>query len=180
MLQQKLPAQSVINETHLIKNADFETGTMDGWKHWRTRYSSIVKDAYSGTYAVKIGPERAFCNQETKIRSNALYRISAYVKTESGAEEIQLVISNYGGEAKSVSSSLTAYTKVSIDFQTAYNTDTIMISLVHPGGAGSVYADHVELMYLGEAPKPALQEFMTLHKRAIQEDLGLSQLPDEK
>ena len=168
------------NETYLIKNADFETGTMDGWKHWRTRYSSIVKDAYSGNYAVKIGPERAFCNQEAKVRSNALYRISAYVKTESGAEEVQLIISNYGGAPKSVSSSLTSYSKISIDFQTAFSIDTIQLSFVHPSGAGSVYADQVELMYLGEAPKPALQEFVTLHKRVIQEDLRVSQLSDEK
>lgn len=173
-------AQAPINETHFIKNADFETGTMDGWKHWRTRYSSIVKDAYSGSYAVKIGPERAFCNQELKVRSNALYQLSAYVKTESGAEEIQLIVSNYGGAAKSVTSSLTSYTKVSIDFQTAFSIDSIMISFVHPTGAGSVYADQLELMYLGEAPKPALQEFIPQQKRTIKEDLGVSQLTDDK
>jgi alpha-L-fucosidase len=180
MMQTKVNAQTTINETHLIKNANFETGTMDGWKHWRTRYSSIVKEAYSGTYAVKIGPERAFCNQEAKVRSNTLYRISAYVKTESGAEEVQLIISNYGGAPKSVSSSLTSYSKISIDFQTAFSIDTMLISFVHPAGAGSAYVDEVELIYLGEAPKPVLQEFVPLQKRVIQEDLGVSQLPDEK
>ncbi len=183
MLQLNLHAQTAkttdVNDTHLIKNADFETGTLEGWKHWRTRYSSIVKDAYSGSYAVKIGPERAFCNQEAKVRSNALYRLSAHVKTESGAEEVQLIVSNYGGIEKSVASSLTDYNKISIDFQTAFSIDTIMISFVHPTGAGSVFADQVELLYLGEAPKPALQEFVPLQKRVLEEDLGLSQQSDE-
>ncbi len=184
MLQVNLYAQPAktadVDDSHFITNSGFETGNLEGWKHWRTRYSAIVKEAYSGNYAVKIGPERAFCNQETKVRSNALYRLSAFVKTESGAEEIQLIVSNYGGEAKSVTSSLTAYTKISIDFQTAFSIDTILISFVHPDGAGSAFADEVELLYLGEAPKPALQGFVPLQKRVIQEDLGVSQLPDEK
>jgi hypothetical protein len=121
-----------VDDTHLITNAGFEAGSLEGWKHWRTRFSSITKEAYAGNYAAKIGPERAFCVQETKVKGNALYRISAYVKTESGAEEVQLIVSNYGGAPKSVSSSLTAYTKVNIDFQTAYSTDTVSFPKVRP------------------------------------------------
>lgn len=48
---------------------------------------------------------------------NSLYCISAYVKTESREEEIQFVERDFDGIAKSVSSTLTAYTKVSIHFQ---------------------------------------------------------------
>jgi alpha-L-fucosidase len=177
--QQLSDKQTPINETHLIKNADFETGSMDGWKHWRTKFSSVVKEPYSGKYSVRVGPERAFCNQEFKVRGDALYQLSAYVKTESGAEEIQMIISNYGGAAKSVTSSLTAYSKVIMNFQTAFNTDTIMISFVHPSGAGSGYVDQIELLYLGEAPKPKLQEFIPLTKRVLEEDLGVAQQPDE-
>lgn len=173
-------AQTPVNETHLIINADFEKGTIDGWKHWRTKFCSISNNAYSGKYALKVGPERAFGVQEIKVKPNSLYQLSAYVKTESGAEEIQLTVSNYGGAAKSVTSSLIAYTKITIDFQTAYSIDSILLSFVHPSGAGSAYVDQVELMYLGEAPKPVLQEFVSLQKRVIKEDLGVSQLPDEK
>lgn len=169
-----------IDDTHLLINPDFEKGTMDGWKHWRTKFCSISNDAFSGKYALKVGPERAFGVQEIKVKSNSLYQLSAYVKTESGAEEIQLTVSNYGGAAKSVTSSLTSYTKITIDFQTAYSIDSILLSFVHPSGAGSAYVDQVELMYLGEAPKPVLQEFVPLQKRVIKEDLGVSQLPDEK
>lgn len=184
LLQTNLYAQTTTitetDDTHLIKNAGFETGTLEGWRHWRTRFSTICKEAYTGNYAVKIGPERAFCNQEFKVKSNALYRISAYVKTESGAEEVQFIVSNYGGAAKSASSSLTAYTKISIDFQTAFGTDTILISLVHPGGSGSGFADQIELTYLGEAPKPILQEFIQFPIRIAQEENGVAQLPAEK
>lgn len=170
----------VVNETHLITNAGFEMGNLDGWKHWSTKFSAVTKEAYTGKYAVKIGPERAFCRQETKVRSNSLYRISVYVKTESGAEEVQFMISDYGGAAKSVSSSLTEYTKVSIDFQTAFSTEQILISLIHLTGNGSGFADQIELTYLGEAPKPILQEFVQIPKRILKEENGASQLPDKK
>jgi alpha-L-fucosidase len=167
-------------DTHLIVNADFEAGTLKGWKHWRTRQATVVKEAYSGNYAVKIGPDKALCNQEAKVRPNALYRLSAYVKTESGAEEIQLIVSNHGGAAKSVSSSLTSYSKISLDFQTAFKIDSILISFSHPSGTGSAFADQVELLYLGEAPKPKLQEFVSFEPRVPKEIDGISQLDNDK
>lgn len=168
------------NETYLIVNADFETGNIKGWKYWKTKRSQITKDAYSGKFAVRVGTERGFCVQETKIKSNSLYRISAYVKTESGSEEIQLMVSDYGGAKKSVSSALTEYTKVSIDFQTAYSTEKLLISLIHPSGKDSGYADQIELTYLGEAPKPKIQEFVTIPERILKEEGGYAQLSNEK
>jgi alpha-L-fucosidase len=173
-------SNSVKDETHLITNSDFETGNLEGWQYWKTKRSSISTDAYSGKYAVKIGSERGFCIQETKVKPNSLYRISAYIKTESGAEETQLMVSDFGGAKKSISSSLTEYTKVSIDFETAYSTEKLLISLIHPSGSGSGYADQLELVYLGTAPEPKIQEFVEIPERIIKEESGVSQLPNEK
>jgi len=184
ILQLPLHAQTtntiISDDTHLITNADFEKGNLEGWKHWRTRASLISKDAYSGNFAVQVGPERAFCVQELKVKSNALYRISAYVKTNSGAEEILFEVSDYGGAKKSVSSALTAYTKVSIDFQTAYSTDQLQVTFIHPTGNGSGFADQIELTYLGEAPKPVLQQFVKIPERILKEENGVAQLPNNK
>lgn len=185
LLQVATKAQStesvaVIDHTSFIENADYETGSLSGWKYWRTSASAITTEAYSGKYAVKIGPERGFCIQEAKVRPNSLYRISAYVKTSSGSEEVQFMVSNYGGPAKSVSSALTQYTKLSIDFQTAFSADLILISLMHPSGNGYAYADQIELTYLGVAPIPQIQEFVKIPKRVIKEDGGVAQLPDNK
>lgn len=171
---------SPVNETIKVVNADFETGNLSGWKHWKTKSAAITEDVFSGKYAVKIGPERGFCIQETKVKSNSLYRISAYVKTTSGAEEVQLMVSDFGGIAKSVSSAKTEYTNVSIDFQTAYSTEKLRITLTHPSGNGFGFADQIELHYLGEAPKPTIQEFVKIPKRILKEDGGVSQLPNEK
>lgn len=166
--------------THLIVNSDFETGTLKGWEYWKTKRSFITKDAYSGKYAVRVGSERGFCIQETKVKANSMYRISAYVKTDSGAEEVQFMVSDYGGQKKSVSSTLTEYTKVSIDFQTAYSTEKLLVSIIHPSGKGNAYADQIELTYLGIAPKPVIQEFVNIPERILKEEGGILQLSNEK
>lgn len=168
------------DQTTLIINADFEKGDLTGWKNWRTKFCSISTNAYSGKHALKVGPERAFGVQETKVKPNSLYKIIAYVKTESGSEEIQMKISDYGGAAKSVSSALTEYTKVTIDFQTAFSTDNLLISFIHPTGNGSGFVDQIELTYLGEAPEPTIQEFVNIPERILKEDVGVKQLPNEK
>lgn len=171
---------SAPNETNLIVNPNFETGDLTGWKHWRTKGCNISTNAYSGKYALQVGPERAFGVQELKVKSNSLYTITAFVKTESGSEEIQMKISDYGGAAKSVSSALTEYSKVNVDFQTAFSTDNVMISFIHPTGNGSAFVDDVVLTYLGEAPAPTIQEFITIPERILKEENGVAQLPNEK
>ncbi|GAA4324901.1 alpha-L-fucosidase [Flaviaesturariibacter amylovorans] len=180
LLPGALLAQPAPDGTRFIVNADFESGDLAGWKHWKTKSAAITSDAHSGEFAVKIGPESGFCVQETKVRSNSRYRISAFVKVESGAEEVQFMVSDFGGTARSVSSALTSYTQVSIDFETAYSTEKLLISFTHPSGKGSAYADGVELKYLGEAPEPKLQEFVQIPIRIQKEDGGVLQLPNGK
>jgi len=55
-----------------------------------------------------------------------------------------------------------------------------LISLIHPSGSGYGYADQIELTYLGEAPKPAIQEFVKIQERIIKEDNGVVQLYKEQ
>jgi alpha-L-fucosidase len=181
-----IPAISQISKTSQVQNndniinADFETGDIKGWNHWKTKRSIITTESYSGKYAVKIGSERGFCIQTAKVKPNGLYRISAYVKTESGAEEVQFSVSEYGGPEKSISSALTEYTKVDIEFQTAYTSNTLVISLIHPSGPGSGYADQIELTYLGQASAPKIQEFITIPERILKSENGVTQLSNDK
>lgn len=159
-----LIAQNEPQTSHVaqIVNADFETGNLNGWNRdsWLTRAAAISNVAHSGNYAMVLGPERAMASQELKIRPNSRYRLSAWLKTESGAEQVELIARDFGGPQVSVASVLTEYTKVSLEFTSARVSDKLLITLMHPSGAGKGYADTVELEYLGEAPPPKLQEFL--------------------
>jgi alpha-L-fucosidase len=162
-----------------LVNADFESGKMNGWSGWRTRAAAISPNAHAGQYAVALGPESGRCGQELKIRPNSRYRLSAWVKTESGAEQVELVAQDYGGPTMSVASALTEYTKVSLEFTSAHATDTLLVSLRHPSGPGKGYVDAVELEYLGEAPEPIVQEFFPRVSPAQKTEGGVTTLPAE-
>ena len=160
-----------------IVNPDFESGTLTGWKDWRLRRAEISDQAQAGNYAVALGPESGQCSQEVKIRPNSRYRLSAWVKTQSGAEQVELIAKDYGGPAMSVASALTEYTKVSLEFSSARATDTLLIMLKHPSGPGKGYADSVQLEYLGEAPEPKIQEFVEPVIPPQVSELGVTTLP---
>jgi hypothetical protein len=161
-----------------IVNADFETGNLAGWKDWRLRRAEISTNAQAGKYAVALGPESARCVQEVKIRPDSRYRLSAWVKTESGAEQVELVAQDYGGPTLSVASALTEYTKVSLDFTSAHTCDSVLVTLWHRAGPGKGYADSLELEYLGEAPEPTVQEFVERVVPAQKSEGGVATLPE--
>ncbi len=160
-----------------ILNADFETGKLNGWNGWRTKRAAISNQAQSGEYAVVLGPERARCTQEIKIRPNSRYRLSAWVKTESGSEQVELIAADFGGPAVSTASALTEYTRIAVEFTSAYVADTLLITLWHPFGTGRGYADSLELEYLGEAPPPVVQEFVKPVVPGQKSEGGVAQLP---
>ncbi len=175
-----LIAQNDTEGPHVAQmvNADFETGNLNGWKDWRLRRAEISNNAQAGKHAVALGPESARCTQEVKIRPNSRYRLSAWVKTESGAEQVELVAQDYGGPTLSVASALTEYTKVSLEFTSAHTCDSVLITLWHRAGPGKGYADSLELEYLGEAPEPTVQEFVERVVPEPKTEGGVTTLPE--
>lgn len=172
--EQSLPVDHIIN-------ADFETGNMRPWNNfsWMSRRAEITDIAQSGKHAVALGPESARCAQEVKIRPNSRYRLSAWVRTESGSEQVELIAKDYGGPKLSVASALTEYNQVSLEFTSARTVDSFWIMLSHPNGPKKGYADTVELEYLGEAPEPTIQEFVPLALPPQKSEGGVTTLPAE-
>jgi alpha-L-fucosidase len=162
-----------------ILNPDFEAGNLRGWNNWSwmTQRAAITDIAYKGKNAVALGPESAQCAQEVKISPNSRYRLSAWVRTESGAEQVELIARDFGGASMSVASALTEYNKVSLEFTSAHAINTLLIVLKHPNGPGKGYVDSVELEYLGEAPEPTIQEFVKLGVPPQKSQDGVDTLP---
>lgn len=171
---------SFLSSPHLIAemtNPDFETGNLNGWTNWQLRRAEISTQAQAGHYAVALGPENGQCSQAVTIRPNSRYRLSAWVKTESGAEQVELSARDFGGAPVSTASALTEYTQIAVEFTSAHTTDSVLITLKHPVGPGRGYADSVALEYLGEAPEPTVQEFVAPTVPARLSEGGVTQLP---
>jgi alpha-L-fucosidase len=178
----KLIAQNNTEAPYVAKiiNADFETGTVAGWKDWRFRRAEISNKAHAGLHAIALGPESARCVQEVKIRSNSRYRLSAWVKTESGAEQVEIVAQDFGGPPVSVASALTEYTRVAVEFTSAHAIKSFLITLKHPAGPGKGYVDTLELEYLGEAPEPIVQQFVARVVPGQKSEGGVMTLPESE
>jgi hypothetical protein len=89
-----------------ILNLDFESGTLNRWKNWKTKRAGISSKAHAGKHAVALGPESANCSQEVPIRNNSRYRLSAWVKTDAGSEQVELSARDFGGLPVAVASAL--------------------------------------------------------------------------
>lgn len=161
-----------------LVNPGFEAGGLAGWDNWRRKQARISPLARSGRHALELGPEMGRCAQTVPIRPNSRYRLSAYVRTESASEEVQLVASDYGGEPLSVSSARTEYTRISLEFESAGTVDEFLVMLRHPSGPGRGYVDDVELTYLGPASPPVVQSFVEPEPRVMLSEGGVSQQPD--
>ncbi len=166
-------------EVGKVVNGGFEAAGLRDWGDWRIRQAKVSDQAHAGKQAVALGPERAMCSQKVPIEPNSLYRLSAYVRTEAGSEEVMMMASEYGGEKLSVSSALTEYTRISLEFVTAHTAREMLITLMHPGGPGTGYVDEVVLTRLGDAPPPVIQDFMKFEERPIRSEGGVAQQPDE-
>ena len=83
-----------ISATAQVTNGGFEDASLKGWKDWRLRRASISTNAFAGRHAVALGSERAMCAQNVNIIPDSRYRLSAYVRTEAGSEEVQLTASD--------------------------------------------------------------------------------------
>lgn len=160
-----------------VHNPGFETGNLSGWRNWKTKRAEISSKAHAGKHAVALGPESANCSQEVRIRNNSRYRLSAWVRTDAGSEQIELTARDFGGAPVSVASALPDYTKVAVEFTSAHACNTVTIVLRHPSGPGKGYADELELEYLGEAPEPAIQEMVEPVVPARRSEGGVETLP---
>lgn len=165
-------------EVGKIHNAGFESGTLSGWKNLKTKRAEISSKAHAGQHSMALGPESGNCSQEVKIRPNSRYRVSAWVRTDAGSEQVELTVRDFGGSPVSIASALPEYTKVVVEFTSARTCSTVLIALKHPSGPGKGYADSLELEYLGEAPEPTIQEFVTPTVPAPQSEGGVENLPD--
>ncbi|MEM1223963.1 MAG: alpha-L-fucosidase, partial [Verrucomicrobiota bacterium] len=171
------------NEPQKIEliNPGFEDG--QARKTWKTRKWGVNKNtdiARSGKSAVQMGPERARVGQMVEVKPNSLYRVTAWVKTQLASEQVELYAMKFGGpHIKAVSSPLTEWNQLTLEFETGTGIKEVLIGVQHPGGPGVGYADDVEMYYLGPAPPPAVQKFVIREPRELKSDGGVEQLPDE-
>lgn len=144
---------------------------------------SLVTNTHSfeGTRALEL-KSNGKVTWDVKLKPNSRYKLTAYLKTAVGAEEIQMNILGLKYNNASTASALTSWTLKELTFQTDVKQDHATIELYHPESSAlnSAWADKIELQFVGEAVFEAQSGLKKAAARNIKVDLGIKQQSDEK
>ncbi len=139
-------------EENLLKNAGFEAGDFTNWPTHYNGATVEASNAYEGTYAAKLTGSYAGAEQTVSgLYPNTIYKLYAYGKSTTGGDAV-IGVKNYGGTAKDVHVSSSAYTKKELTFTTGSETNSATIYLYKAGGGGEVWFDALELIQFSAAP----------------------------
>lgn len=160
---------------------DFEGISIKPWVtvgNGATLSGSIV---HSGVQALEIN-SGAIVQVNLKLKSSSEYKLTGWVKTESGSDEIRLGLKGTTGRNVEVASALADWKYVELLFETTAQQTTFQIYLQNPENTAKnkAWADDLRLEYLGASASANDGGIKPLTERVPIIDLGICQQPNEK
>lgn len=178
-----LAAPQADQERPLLTNADFETGALAPWRLTAGTAQVVKAQGRGGTQALALGPGPSSVEQVVSVRPNSAYRLTGWLQSGSGAEEVRLGVRGYSGAERAAAVPLVTLTQVSVEFETGPEDRRAIIFLLHPSGEATAYADDLELRFVGQAKSDAYagvtNSITTLPARTPKTDMGIPQQPNE-
>ncbi|MCU0793585.1 MAG: alpha-L-fucosidase [Opitutaceae bacterium] len=117
-----------------------------------------------------------------KLEPNSTYQVSVWLKTSSGADEVQMNINGLGENNISVASALADWALIEKTFHTGEDQRRGLIEFKNPANSGhnSAWVDELRIERVGDYTPEKPAGIKPLPPRKITEHLGLSSQPDEK
>lgn len=164
-----------------IKNYDFESGSLKPWIPIGNGILMSSESSKEGNNSLEI-KSGTIAQNTIGIKSLSRYKLSAYLKTSSGSNEIRLGISGLGVNNKMVASAKANWTLVELEFVAGEGQSKASIEIDNPTNSenNSAYADDVRLVYIGEYVPEKVTGIKPLPQREPKEDWGLKQQPNEQ
>ena len=145
--------------TSLVKNGDFELGTLQDWSPYQS--TAISKSAaHSGSYGIQLkgsGSWGALAEQAIAVSVGQEYRLEFWYKVNSNGMNWKLVKGDGSGNYGSNWVTTTSWTKVVFDFTATQARVTLNFSGGGNGKAEDVYVDDITLTELVPAAKGEIQ-----------------------
>jgi alpha-L-fucosidase len=164
-------------------NAGFDTGTIQGWLV--SGETEIVADVVNSPgYALRLGEGPSSAEQTVSVQPGTKYRLSVWLRTGSGAEEVRVGVRGHGRGEKATAMSWVVYRQVDLFFSTSRTATTATVFLVHPAGEANAWADDVELVALGPAEEVrydgVYNSIVVRPPRTLVTQLGVTQFDDDR
>ncbi|RED95943.1 carbohydrate binding domain-containing protein [Marinoscillum furvescens] len=124
--------------TNFVENPGLETGDLTSWTGFGTR--TVVTNAASGTYGVKVDGAGSHVQVITGLTPNTTYTYSANAKVQSGSS-VGLGVKEYGGSEISNTITSLSYTQSSVTFTTGSSNTTAKIFFYVATAGNVAYGD---------------------------------------
>jgi alpha-L-fucosidase len=167
-------------ETKTVK-IDFEEPVLTRWISVGNGINIDHSTAQEGKQSLEI--KNASSAEHTfKVEPNSTYQISAWVKTASGSDLIQLNINGLGENNIGAASTLTDWVKIQKQFNigNGQTKATLEIVNVDNPGRNSAWADDILIERIGDYKSKKVAGIKPLPGRNPKMDQGIRQQPNEK
>jgi len=116
------------------------------------------------------------------LKPNSTYKISAWVRTNSGSDEVQLHLVGLGSNNVSAVSALADWVKLEKTVVTGEGQNGAFIEVYHPETPGkfSAWLDDVNIEYVGVYLPVKPSSIKPLPVRKVHTEMGITQQPLEK
>lgn len=166
---------------------DFEGAASFPLRHWIKIGESAecagltTAIARSGKHSLEI-KSGGSVESYLKLTPNSTYRLSVWMKTASGSDEVQVNLKEMGENNLSVASALVAWSRIEREFHTGANQERGIIQFRNPWNAGnnSAWIDDLRIERVGGYTPPKPSGIKPFAARKPVEHLGVKTQPDEK
>jgi len=166
-----------------IDNRDFEQAEVKPWIGLGIGDGIKLSNAmfHGGKQSLEI---HAGSTAQLKIglKPNSTYKITAWVRTNSGSDEVQLNVVGLGSNNVSAISALADWVKLEKIFVTDEGQKGAVVEVYHPEtpSKSSAWLDDVNIEYIGAYTPVQPSGIQPLSARTVRTEMGISQQPLEK
>lgn len=160
-------------------NFSFDNENTDYLKVDKGNADIMSVGSYNGN-ALRLKPNSAI-SIKSNIKPSSTYVLTAWMKTESGADNMSMSIEGLGNNNIDITTALATWTKFERKINVPSNTSSIEIRVNLGQTNGTcAWVDEISLVRTGDYKEEVYDGIPEMPKREIKTELDLSMQPDEK
>jgi alpha-L-fucosidase len=164
-----------------VQKFDFEENTLKQWITVGNKATLSSGSVHSGRQALEL-QAGTLAQTQIKLKPLSRYKLSAWLKTSSGSDEIRLNVSGLGEHNTGTASALANWAKVELTFVTGEGQKNALLEIFNPENTAGrkAWADDLTLEYISDYLPEKVAGIKPLAERIPKTDLGITQQANEK
>ena len=150
------------------------------WTVRNGKVEIVEQGAYEGK-AMRLYPNTRV-NFEINLQPSSTYRLTAWMRTESGADDFTMQINKLEKNNISATTALAAWTKIERVFNVSKDQKLGELEFIFSNSQGNTFAwvDEISIVRIGDYKEIIYTGIPQVPKREIRSSLGIEMQPDEK